>query len=80
MRGLPAAVLRGEAVTTARGLRLLSVLRDPFCPRPGIQKRLGDKASASCRMLISSKNFAENFAELRAERAPICPLGSTLLR
>jgi hypothetical protein len=40
MRGLPAAVLRGEAVTTAWGLRLSSVFRVPFCPRPGFQKRL----------------------------------------
>ena len=58
----------------------MSLLNGAFCPRPGFQKRLGDEASASNRMLISSKNFAEFFAELRAERAPICPFGSTLLR
>ena len=44
MRGLPAAVLRGEAVTTAWGLRLSSVFRVPFCPRPGIQKQSRRKA------------------------------------
>jgi hypothetical protein len=27
-----------------------------------------------------TRNFAEFLAELRAERAPICPFGSTLLR
>jgi hypothetical protein len=42
-----------------------------FCPRPGIQKRLGDEASVSHRMLISYENFTKFFTELCAERAPI---------
>ena len=32
------------------------------------------------RMLKYAWNFAENFAELRAERAPFCPLGCSVLR
>jgi hypothetical protein len=67
---------KGGCLTSAKGANV----RCPFCPRPGFQKRFGDESSASGRMLISSKNFAEFFAELRAEKAPKRPFGSTLLR
>jgi len=79
------AALRRRSDTLARTRRALEnppaaspFVRVPFCPRPGIQKRLGDKAWASGRMLISSKSCTKNFTELRAERAPICPLGLAL--
>jgi hypothetical protein len=50
----------------------------PFCPRPGFQERLGQM----CLTLpnVTFQNFAEFFAELCAEEAPILPLRSSLLR
>jgi hypothetical protein len=57
---------------TALSTTVLSTTRFP-------EAGCGDESSASNRMLISSKNFAEFFAELRAEKAPNRPLGSSLL-
>ena len=51
----------------------------PFCPRPGFQKRLGQRLTAVGR-IVSHYNFAEFFAELCATEAPIIPLGSSVLR
>ena len=54
MRGLPAAILRGEPVTTAWGLRLSSVFRVPFCPRPGFQKRLSTSIRVARRRFVGN--------------------------
>ena len=52
---------------------------EPFCPRPGFQKRLGQRLTTVGR-IVSHHDFAEFFAELCAEEAPIVPLRSPLLR
>jgi hypothetical protein len=50
----------------------------PFCPRPGFQERLGHMCLTLPNVIF--QNFAEFFAELCAEEAPIVPLRSSLLR
>lgn len=50
----------------------------PFCPRPGIQKRLGSGLMPYYQFFIL-QDFAEFFAELCAIKAPIVPIYSSLL-
>ena len=53
-------------------------LLQPFCPRPGFQKRLGQRLLTAGRIAFQI-NFAEFFAELCAPEAPIMPLRSCVL-
>jgi hypothetical protein len=52
-----------------------SPILEPFCPRPGFQKRLCQRFLTDCR-IVSHHDFAEFFAELCATEAPIVPLYS----
>jgi hypothetical protein len=69
-------VLESDAIFGTSHVQVGSLLRVAFCPRPGFQKRLGPNMPTG----RIRENFAEFFAELRAERAPNRPFGSTLLR
>jgi hypothetical protein len=59
MMGLLAPVLDEMPGTMVCRLRLSPVFRVPFCPRPGFQKRLGDKASAVRRRVISRQKLRQ---------------------
>ena len=54
-------------------LQLRQIL-EPFCPRPGFQKRLGSVSSHRVIAFSRLQDFAEFFAELCALHAPIAPI------
>jgi hypothetical protein len=79
--GLSAAVTARRASEDGLGNLCISrsVLSTTRYPE-AVAEMLMSISPKPSRMLKASENLAEFLAELRAERTPICPLGSTLLR
>jgi hypothetical protein len=53
---------------------LSSEILEPFCPRPGFQKRFWPLRYRRMTAFLRLRNFAEFFAELCALHAPIAPM------
>lgn len=52
----------------------LSEINQPFCPRPGFQKRFSGRRLSPYDLVFTLQDFAEFFAELCALYAPMAPI------